>query len=232
MKFFQKNTLDPLPKISTPYDTALKRQQKTWFISIVLGLLMVGFYSWFYVQHRVNSQDLVPVMVAINDLQAPALLVKDNFKEVMMPKALVPVRTFKETNMPDLVDQTIQQNLVAYQVLLPHHLQADLNPDSISAAFDTDFVLSVGEDWFVSKFPNLKAQDRIDILVSNPRSNLDATTTLVRNLKVIEISKLSGKKHLTLNTTEEEARGLLFARSLKLPMQILVHSAILTPPAQ
>lgn len=221
---------DPLLQVSTPYNQMLKRQHEALLISLIIALAVAGFYTYFYTKDQIAAQQQVSVVVAKQDLSAPHQLTADNLQTVMIAQKLLPDGTFLEKDKDQLIGKSLTQPLKAKQIILAHQIQSDLDPDSISAQFDEWFALSMDEDWFVAKFPDFKANDRVDLLVTNPRNGLDATTVLARDLKVISIGQAKNKRQIVVNSTEEEAKAILFARGLKLPMQILVHSAITPEP--
>lgn len=216
----------PLPQISTPYNQALKSQQEVLIISLIIAVAVAGFYTYFYTQKKIAAEQKVAVVVAKANLDAPHTLTEGDLQTVMLPQGLLPAGHFLKTELDEVIGQTLNVSLKQKQLVLAHFIQSDLDPTSVSAQFDNAFALSMDEDWFVAKLPNLKANDLIDIVVTNPRGDLEATTVLARSLKVISISKAGNKRSLVVNSTEEEARAILFARGLKLPMQVLVHSAI------
>ena len=217
---------DVLPSISSPYNQAVKKQQETLLFSLIIALSIAGFYSYFYVQNQIKAENKVKVIVIAQDLEAPHTLTESDLSHAWIPRALLPQGYFLDTKRSEAIGRTLTLPVKAQQVLLSHFTESGMNPNSISAQFEQWFALSMDEDWFVAKLPNLKANDRIDLVVSNPNGNLEETTVLARNLKVIAIRTIGNKRSLIINTTEEEARAILFSRGLKLPMQVLVHSAI------
>jgi hypothetical protein len=108
-------------------------------------------------------------------------------------------------------------------------VQADIaknqDPNSITAQFEENFAFTMGEDWLVAKLPSLSRGDLVDVLVTNPKLVTDNTTTVASGLRVLTVEAKSGRKNLVLNLNSEQAQALLFSRGLRLPMQVLVHSA-------
>ena len=215
-----------LPHISTPYNQAVKKQQEALVISLIIAIAVASFYSYFYTQSQIEAEQKIEVIIFNKDLEAPHKITAGDLSQLYVPQGTLPEGSFNLSEQDQLIDQTLTQSVKSKQLVLAHYLQTDLDPNSISAKFDDLFALSMDEDWFVAKFANLKANDRIDIVVSNPREDLAATTTLARSLKVISVSKSGNKRSLVINTSEDEAKAILFAKGLKLPMQILIHAAV------
>jgi len=225
-KKMKQKRLSPVPQISTPFNMEIKRQQDRWFVSFLILLLVSGFYTYFYLQHKKESEKLVTVYVAQSDIKYPHVLESKDFSTEVFPQNKLPKSFYEKSEKNPLIGQTLIQNILEHEVFLPHHIHPDLDPESVSAKFDESFALAMDEDWFQSKFSEVKENDFIDIVVSNPDSDLDATMTIVTKMKVIDIQEDKNKKTLIINATEEEARSIIFSRGLKLPMQILVRSGV------
>lgn len=214
----------PLPYTMTPYRAELERLQRRWVI-LLIGLLgLLGWYAYQYTQARAEAEKLQPVLVAQVNLVAPVKLSQSDLRVISVPQKFLPQGTWAQPT--DLVGQTLRRDVVANEIILPADVQPKLDPKSISAKFEEAFAFTVGEDWLVAKLPGLRPGDQVDILASNPEVGTDATTLIAQQLTVLAVQSAGGRKNLVLNVTAPEAQALLYARSLRLPMQILVHSAI------
>lgn len=217
----------PLPVVHTPYRAALERAQRQYFLAFLLLLLLFGYYAYRYTQHQATQNQLVEVVVAKTDLAAPKTLEPSDLSLIQLPQKWVP--TSAQTSVETLRGKTLRRSLEANEVLVKLDTQDDLNPDSVSAQFDQAFAFTLGEDWLVAKLPNLKPGDTVDILATNPEANTEATTVVAAALRVITLDKAGARKNLVINTTAEQAQALLFTRGLRLPMQVITHSAIAGP---
>ncbi len=216
-----------LPFTTTPYRAELERVQRRWLILLLLLTGALGWYSYQYVQAHQAAEVMVSVVVATADVAAPHELTAEDLTTFKIPQRLVPAGVWTEP--AELVGQTLLRSVVANEILVAADVHPDLDPKSISAKFEEAFAFSVGEDWLVAKLPNLRSGDTVDILASNPKGRITDTTPVAEGLKVLAVETRSGRKQLVVNVTEVEAQALLFARGLRLPMQVLVHSAL--PPA-
>ncbi len=225
-KVWNKPFKPKLPEISSPFNQEIKDQQKKFFLSFLIFLIISSIYSYFYVEHKMEAESLAEVYVAKKDFKFPHIIETGDFYLEKFQKQKLPQGFYTPESKEKLIGQALIKNIFAQEIILPHHTQPDLNPESVSAKFEGEFALSMDENWFEAKFPDIKPQDLIDILVSNPEENLDETITIASSMKVIEIQKEKSKKTLIINATEVESRAILFSRGLKLPMQIIVRSGI------
>lgn len=225
---FRARRQQHLPCTTTPYRAELERVQRRYALLILLLVGAIGWYAYKYAQARHSAEQLVSVVVASTDLKAPHQLEASDLRTLEIPQQLQPAGTWTETK--DLVGQTLLRSVVAQEILLPADVHPELDSKSISAKFTEAFAFSLGEDWLVAKLPNVRPGDMVDILASNPKGRLAETTPVAEGLKVLAVPSRSGRKSLVVNATQTEAQALLFARGLRLPMQVLVHSAL--PPEE
>jgi len=215
-----------LPTLSSPYNQAVRRQQSALALTLLITILIAGIYTYFYAKKQTEARSLQSVIVVAQDITAPKILENSDLKIAKIPQSLLPENALRIGEKEHLIGQTAIEDLEAKQILLPSDLRPNLDPDSISAQFNSDFALSMDEDWFAAKFPSLEVNDQVDLIVTNPRDQLESTTVIARNLTVIQIDQIKNKRQLVLNTTEDQAKAILFAHGLKIPMQLLIHSAI------
>ncbi|NCP66871.1 hypothetical protein GW756_01020 [bacterium] len=213
----------PLPMVMTPYRAALEKTQKQYFVGLVLLLCALGYYSYFYIDSQANAQKLSPRLSAKTDLIYPHVLTSEDLIFTKIPNKWLPEGSFE--NAEFLVGKTLVRSIVKNEVLVAADIALQQDPNSITAQFKEDFAFTIGEDWLVSKLPGLSKGDLIDVLVTNPKLSNDSTITIASGLKVIKVDLANGRKNLVLNVTTQQAQGLLFSRGLRLPMQILIHSA-------
>ncbi len=101
------------------------------------------------------------------------------------------------------------------------------NPDSISSKFTELFAFSIDESWMASRLPEIKKNDKIDVVISNPKKEITETITVAQQVKVIDIQVGKDKKKtLIVNITKDEASAILFSHGLRLPMQVLVYPTL------
>lgn len=220
---FKQRRLQKLPLVTTPYRAELERKQKQYFIGFVLLLIFLGWYSYRYIQHQALQIKPVKVVAAKTDLAAPHKLSFTDLKVIEMPQKWVPISTWQDPSA--LVGQTLRRRLEANEVIVVADVQKHLDPNSITAQFKENLAFALGEDWLSAKLPNLKKTDKIDVLAANPKAGLEGTTTVASSLTVVAVEKSGGRKNLVLNVTPQQAQSLLFTRSLRLPMQVVIHSA-------
>lgn len=218
-----------LPAVTLPYNVALKKQQERWLITFILLIAATGYYAYVYLEQQRINKELVPVLVFTQDLERPVALTADHLTTQTFSRFQLPQGFYDPETKESLLGQTLIRNAIANEILLPHHVQSKLNPDSISAQFENAFAFTMDEDWFQAKLPTLKGGDIIDLLVSNPESDLEATITVAQGLEVVAVQKLNSKKTLIVKVTDPQAKQILFARGLRLPMQVLLHSALKKP---
>jgi len=214
---------NPLPQVTTPYRAELERLQKRWAIGLLLSLILLGWYAYQYTQSQAAKQAPVMVVAAQTNLAYPHTLSVPDLTLVEVPQRWVTATSWNRKE--DLVGKTLRRNKEAFEVFTAEDVQADLNPKSVSAKFEEAFAFTIGEDWLAAKLPNLKGQDRVDILTANPEAGLEATVNVASNIKVVTVERSGGRKNLVVNVTQKQAQALLFSRSLRLPMQVLIHSS-------
>jgi len=219
-----------LPVVSLPYNVALKRQQERWLITFILLIAITGYYVYVYREQQRIRKEAVTVLVFSEDLQRPVKLTPAHLKTQTFSRFQLPQGTYNSEATESLVGQTLVRDVMANEVVLPHHVQSKLNPESVSAQFENAFAFTMDEDWFQAKLPNLRGGDIIDILVSNPDSDLEATITVAQGLEVVQIQQLNQKKTLIVKVTDAQAKQILFARGLRLPMQVLLYSSLMQNP--
>lgn len=215
----------PLPVVHTSYHQLTTQTQKQFLLGFLI-FLAFGLYS--LSQYRTQTKaanELIEVAVINTDLNAPITLELSHLEIVSIPAKYLPSDHIKVADIKDFIGQTVKHDLSENQILTATQVSPDLNPNSISAKFTERFAFSVDEGWLVAKLPSLKANDRVNILVSNPSISEDSTTTLLSETPVIEVTKSGSKKSVVLNLSETESQSLLLARSLRLPMQVIVLSA-------
>lgn len=216
----------PVPTLTTPYNYQIHRTRRRFLVLFIVLALSTLFYSYAWQQQKQIAFDLVPVLVADDDILAPEEVTATQLRLKYFPRQDVPVNTFDQPD--DIIGQTLIRDVVRNEILLPHHFQPNIDPESVSTKFAEFFAFSVNEDWLEGKLPNLMAHDRVDILVANPKSRDDFAQILAENLEVIEVitSKKNNAKTLIINTTQPEAEAVLLARGSRLPMQVLVRSSV------
>jgi Flp pilus assembly protein CpaB len=216
----------PVPTISIPYTHKINQTRRKFFVLFLVLLISTLFYSYVWQQQRQVEFDLVPVLVSRTDLMAPEEITGQELRLKYFSRQNIPVVTFSDEN--EITGLTLIRDVVRNEILLPHHFQPNINPESISTKFSDFFAFSLNEDWFEGKLPNLMPHDRVDILAVNPKSNRDQATILAENLEVIEVLsfKKNNAKTLIVNTTNQEAESILLARGSRLPMQVLVRSSV------
>ncbi|MCK5460692.1 hypothetical protein KAI58_01790 [Candidatus Gracilibacteria bacterium] len=225
-EYFRKRSKKklPLPTITLPYNREIKKQQNKFLLSFVLFLILSGFYTYLYTQEKIRQNQLKTVLVFKENIEAPQIIKETNIKRIKMPQKHLPIGYFD--SFEKIEGLTLIRDGVEKEILLSHNFQEETNPSSISARFSESFALTINEDWFESSFPQIHKNDRIDILVSNPKQSLSNTISIAQNLKVLDIQKeKNGQSFLVLNTSETEAQTILFSRGLHLPMQLLIRPA-------
>lgn len=226
MKFFKPKTL---PVVTTPYRLALEKTQRRYALLLVVTLAALGYYSYVYTVNKTAIETLVPVVVAKQDLSYPRILTMDDLTLIDVPQKWVPAGATPDPK--NYEGKTLLRDLVAFEPILPAAVSSSQDPDSITAEFKRDFAFVVGEEWLVSKIPNLAAGDRVDVLASNPKAQEASVITVAQAVPVLKVSTEGGRRLLVLNTTPEQAASLLQSRGLRLPMQILIHSNRSPEPA-
>ena len=227
LKNFAWRKSPSLPKVTLPFDRELKATQRSYLISFLIILAFTGFYSYSYTTSQATQNQLVNVLVASQDIESPAKLEKHQVKIEKFPRKKLPTQIFD--NFDEVIGKTLITSVSKNEVLQSKHFQIAVNPESISAQFSNSFAFTIDESWFVSKLPSLAKNDLIDLLVTNPQQEIGETITVASGLRVLEIQKDSlGRKTIVVNVTQAESQAILFARGLKLPMQLLVQPSIKT----
>lgn len=223
--FKPKNQELPLPLITLPYDKIIKKQQKKFLLTFLIFLAFSTFYTYFFIQEKIKNEQLITILAFSENLKFPKEIKKTDTKKIQIQQKNLPENIIK--NFKEIEGKTLIQNVVKNEILLPHHFQKAINPDSISSKFTESFAFSLEENWLESDLPQIYKNDRIDILVSNNKKGISETLSIVTNLEVIEVQKNNrGKQILVINCTEKEAQSILFSRGLRLPMQVLIHSSL------
>lgn len=228
MKFienFKKRKASPLPFVHLPHHYAIKKTQERWFFSFLILLAFSIWYTYQYSQFKVEQNALVSAIVMKQDLSAPIKITAEHLVSIKFSKKLLPENFFEKTE--DLVGKTLVHNVVKNQIVLPHDIHFESDPDSISAQFEDLFAFSIDESWLSSRLPEIRKNDKIDVVVSNPKNIKDQSATVAKQVKVLDVQEGKDKKKtLIVNITKEEAQAILFSQGLRLPMQILVYSSI------
>ncbi len=216
----------PLPTRTLPYNRLLKIQNRRFFISFLILLGTSLFYSYHSAKQKIVANELVEVWVVKETLLPPVEIEAKNLEAKYFPKKNLPIEFYESKE--NLVGKILIAKVVENQILLPHYFSESVDENSISTRFGSRFALTMDEDWFEAKLPELAKNDLIDILITNPKRNISETVLIARNLPIIEIQidSKNNKKTLVVNTSEEAARAILFVRGAHLPMHILVHSSL------
>lgn len=230
MNFWKKSPPTPtVPSMTLPYNQVIKTQRRKYLLTFLLFFGFAVLYSYSLTQKKIQELKLVPAVVIQKNIIAPHQITASD----------ITIRYFQQKNLPlgywpkteDLVGKFIIRDMTLNQILLPIDTTLQIDPSSISTQFTEHFAFSLDEDWLESRFPTIKKNDHIDILIAHPRNNLpsDFIATRVKVLS-IKTNQKSGKKRLTLNVTPTEAQNLLEARAKRLTMQILVYSSLPKTP--
>jgi hypothetical protein len=216
----------PLPSRTQPYDQCLKKQNRRFLFSFLLLLGTSLFYSYYATQQKIIENELINIWVAKKSLTPPIKIEKKHLEAKYFPRKNLPL-DFLEAEK-NILGKTLIERVVENQIFMSHHFAESIAENSISTKFQNLFALTMDEDWFEAKLPELVKNDVIDILITNPKRNIKETVLIAKDLSIIEVQQdpKSNKKTLVVNTTEDSARAILFVRGAHLPMQILVHSSI------
>ena len=225
IKRLQEKKQNPLPHVSSPYNLMVKRTQQNFLFTFLLLLGFTSIYTYFYVEQKIEREQLVRVYAAKTEITPPKTLEKNDLVLLRISKKSLPTGYFEVAKENPVLGKTLVREVVKNEILLPHHLQIGIDPDSVSAQFEEFFAFTMDEDWFQAKLPNLKTNDLIDVVVSNPKQDLEASQIIVEAIKVIAIQTKNNKRTVVVNVTTDEAKSILFVRGLRLPMQILVRSS-------
>ena len=207
-----------------PYTQEIRAQRKKFQLTFVLVALIATFYTYsFYKQHQ-SKEVLLDVVVAIKEIDGPKAIESSDIEVRKIPRRYLPSVFF--TSLAEVEGNVLVPDAIPGEILLPSHFQGKLDPKSISAKFEDDYAFTLDEEWLVARLPQLRPNDRIDILVSNPKGGLDQTVVVAQKIRVITIQESKAKRTLVLQMTQDQAQPVIFARGLRLPMQVLVHSSI------
>ena len=219
MQFFKSKSL---PTVTTPYRLALEQTQRRYAFLLVVTLIGLGYYTYVFTMHKTSRETLMPLVVAKEDLRAPAVLTLDNLARIEVPQKWLPAGA--SGDFETYIGKTLLRDLVAYEPVLPSAVSLNQDPNSITAAFKKDFAFVIGEEWLVAQIPSLAEGDKIDVLAANPQVTDSGVITVAQAVPVLRVGTEGGRRLLVLNTTPEQASNLLQSRGLRLPMQILVHN--------
>ena len=220
----KKTNIPSVPIVALPYTQEIRKQRRKLEWTFVILILIASFYTYGYWKNYQTQQQLISVVIANGNLIGPKALETSDLRIKKIPKRYLPDVFF--TEITDVANKVLIPDLVKGEILLPKHFQGKLDPESISARFEEQFAFTLDEEWLMARLPELRTNDRIDILVSNPKSNIDQTIPIAQNIRVIEIQQTKTKRTLVLQMTSEQAQPIVFSRGLRLPMQVLVRSSI------
>lgn len=222
--FFLINHKDaPFPHKTVLYDQAI-RSLLFWGSLVSCGLLIVVLLvNALFWQGYKKRQDLIPVMAAAKDLDASLTLESKDLKQVFIPQQFLPEGS--SGAVEDFSGKVLLFPLKAQEVILHKHVQPDVHPDSVSTSFEEHYAMTLDQDWFSSVFPQIYKNDWVDILVYKPFAEQQDSEVLIQKARVLHVEKSRGSSALTLNLTHAQSQALFFAHSLKMPLQIVVHSA-------
>lgn len=219
----EKKLLQQLPRVTHPIDQAIQKSQANLFLTFIMAGIFCATYTYISVHKYNRAHDMIEVYVAQEDLVSPQEIKKEFFQKVLVPRGILPERTVKD--LKDLQEKVLVENVYKNEVLTLNHLKQDVHPESVSGKFNNHFVFTVDENWFDARFPKLKRNDVIDVLVQNMASETRQTSVVASNVRVIELQEEKGKRSLLLNVEMKDVESILFARGLRLPLQILLHPA-------
>ncbi|MDH3324218.1 MAG: GerMN domain-containing protein [Candidatus Peregrinibacteria bacterium] len=222
-RIFKRQEKVPCPKVTLPFDAEIKKIQEDYLFAFLIFLIIAAFSTYFYSKEVVHKNELVEVLVFSQNFSDPKEIEKsDVHAEKFSRKKITETTIF---DFEEIMGKTLIRPVVKNEILQLHHFQDAVDPESVSSEFNEFFAFAMDESWFVAKVPNIKKNDLIDILVSNPTYNLDQTTTVASAIKVLSVTDQKGKT-IVVNLTETDAQKILFARGLKLPMNILVRPSV------
>ncbi len=228
MKYFKnlrKQKEYPLPYVTLPYNQEIKKVQNKWFFTFLIIFGFAIFSTYQYSKFQVEENSLVDVVVAKKELISPMILSKNDLIIQKFSKKNIPEIYFQKKE--DLVGKPLIQNIVSNQIILPNDINIKSNPNSISSKFTELFAFSIDESWLISRLPEIKKNDKIDIVISNPKKEITETITVAQQVNVIDIQiEKNKKKTLIVNITKAEASAILFSQGLRLPMQVLVYPSL------
>ncbi len=213
-----------VPKVVLPYTQEIITQRRKFQLTFLLIALITSFYTYSHWKQHQNKEALLDVVVAVKSIDGPKVIEASDVEVKKIPRRYLPETFF--TSVEEVEGNVIVPDAIVGEVLLQKHFQGKLDPKSISAKFESDYAFTLDEEWLIARMPELRPNDRIDILASNPKGSIDQTLVIAQNIKVIEIQKGKSKRTLVLQMTQEQAQPVIFARGLRLPMQVLVHSSI------
>ncbi len=228
MKYFEnlrKQKKHPLPYVTLPYNQEIKKIQNRWFFSFLIIFGFAIFYTYQYSQFQVEQNTLIDVVTAKKELVSPMILSESDLMIQEFSKKNIPESYFSKKE--DLIGKPLVQNVISKQIILLNDININSNPDSISSKFTELFAFSIDESWMASRLPEIKKNDKIDVVISNPKKEITETITVAQQVKVIDIQVGKDKKKtLIVNITKDEASAILFSHGLRLPMQVLVYPTL------
>jgi len=212
-----------LPRVTHPYHLLVRRTQRRWGLSFLIFLLFMSGSLWSWAQKVSRQEDLIDVVVVRESLEAPLGLESSQIHQEKRPRKWVPEDAL--LGLDSVIGQTLLTHKSSGQILTALDLGPPINLESISAQFQDHVAFGMDESWFVSRLPEIRSGDGIDILTTHPKSWNGASTIITQNVRVIDVQTSGAHKTLLVNVTHEEAKALMSARGLRLPMGVLVRAS-------
>lgn len=211
----QKELLKAAPHTTLNWQLYRKRKQKKLAILGII-ILIVGGIWWYFHSQKVKAQAALVHTVVANETIPKGALITEDFLKMKTYEAHALPDGFK-TDIMNIKGTHAVQEIPANSILTDSHVKRLVTNDSLALELDPDTVaLTINEDWLESKFPKISKGDRVSVLVSNPKRDIEDTVFVVKHADVIDVAGnikgISGN-YITLKVTEEQSRNLLYARA-------------------
>lgn len=223
----EAENIDALPATSVPWVLPEKTGKKK-LVYLIFACFALGLSLLLTLPALLGEQkeDGIFVYVASTDLAVSHTFSDESITNVFFPKRLLPEGTLPLKK--DILGNKLANPLQKGEIVTIHDLVAGkIDPNSLKGKLQDGSVAFVfPESWTEAPLVNFEKGDFIDIIASYSKTDIRKTVNIVGQVEVLDVQEKTGAygKVLVLKLSNDQARNILFARSTRAQMQVLLKA--------
>lgn len=213
------------PTTTVMWSEVQKLRRKKYFTLAAILALMGAFFITKAVLESNQKNKLTEVFVATKTLEAPQTLADENIVSKLMPMQFVPKNII--TQKTDLIGKTLTRKINENEIFVHDDISQIIDPNSLTAFMPQGSKsLIIPENWLESPMPDMTEGDTINIIISPATRNIHETKIIASNIRIIRTSQNSRAQgnYIAVLISENDAKNIMYAHSLKIPMNIIINS--------
>lgn len=218
-----------MKKIQT---TTIQWKQKIQTKQVILMLITfliagsVSFAGYQFLDSRQQEKALIPVFIAIKDMERYEEIQKNDITQIMIPKKYVPKEHIQ--NIDEIIGKNLTHPVIENEIIMNHSIQEKGRNNSYAFKLeDGHIAVALKKDWFESPFPKMVEGDYGDIYASVPNQSLEETKKIVKSVKILKIRTNNfDEQEILCELSSEEVKTLLFTHTNKAKMVFVLTKDI------